>query len=86
MVFYPILTVLFVEQDFKLILLMLVEGLFDLVYRVPVCELPIHEADPAGLLHHLSSVVAGCLAEGLVAVDDRVVDNLCVRQQEACVS
>lgn len=38
------------------------------------------------LLHtHLGSVVAGDLAEALVAVDDWKVDDLSVRQQEAAV-
>lgn len=34
---------------------------------------------------HLRPVVAGDLAEGLVAVHDGEVDDLCVGQQEAAV-
>lgn len=40
---------------------------------------------PARLLHHFGAVVPAHLAERLVAIHDRIVDDLRVRQQEAAV-
>lgn len=40
---------------------------------------------PARLLHDLGPVVAADLAEGLIAVDDREIDDLCVGQKERAV-
>lgn len=42
-------------------------------------------SSPAGFLHDLGAVVATHLAEGFVAVHNRVVDDLRVGQQEAAV-
>lgn len=50
-----------------------------------VRQLAEHEGAPARLLHHLGAVVAGNLAERLVAVHYGVVDYLCVRQKETAV-
>jgi len=40
---------------------------------------------PARLLHDLGPVVAADLAEGLIAVDDREIDDLCVGQKKRAV-
>ncbi len=82
---HALLTVLLVEQDLKLLRLVLVQRGVDLLDGGLVRELAVHEAHPAGLLHHLGPVVARRLAEGLVAVDDGVVNDLGVGQQEARV-
>lgn len=50
-----------------------------------VGHLAVHEAAAGALLHDLRSVVPGDAAEGLAAVDDRVVDDLSIGEQKAAV-
>lgn len=80
-----ILTVFLVEQYLELVVQLMLEHVIDAIDRLLVGELAEHERAAAGLLHHLGAVVAGDLAERLVAVHDREVDDLRVRQQETAI-
>lgn len=77
-----VLTVLFIEQNFELVLLLLFQCDVDLINGALIGQLAVHEAHPTGLLHDLGPVVARGLAKALVAVDDRVIHDLRVRQQK----
>lgn len=50
-----------------------------------VGHLAVHEAAAGALLHDLRPIVPGDAAEGLRAVDDRVVDDLSIGEQKAAV-
>ena len=63
----------------------LLESLVDLGLGVLVGQLAPHERARAALLHELALAVARQLGEALVAIHHRVVDDLCVRQQERIV-
>lgn len=80
-----LLTVLLVEQYLELVVELVLEDVVDPAYRLLVGQLPVHEGTSARLLHDLRPVVAGDLAEGLVAVDYREVHDLGVRQQETAI-
>lgn len=76
---------LLVEQDLEVIHGVVVQVLLHLAYGLLVGEFAVHETAAARLLHHFRSVVAGDFAKTFAAVDDRIVDDLRVRQQKAAV-
>ncbi len=80
-----VLTVFLVEEHLDLDLLLAVERLLDGQHGVLVRQFAVHEATRRALLHYFGTTVAGQLAEAVVAVDDRVVDDARVRQQERAV-
>lgn len=80
------LTVFLVEEDFKLVVELVLEHVVYPGDGLLIRQLSVHEGTPAGLLHNFGAIVAGDLAEGFVAVHDGEVDYLCVGQQEAAVS
>lgn len=80
-----ILTCLLVEENFELFHRVVVQRLFDSGDGVSVGHLSVHETASTRLLHDFGPVVARDLAEGLRAVDDRIVDDLCIGQKETAV-
>ena len=79
------LTVFLVEEDLHLLLGEGLEGHLDRLHGLLVGEVAAHESARAALLHDLGAVVAGQLAETLVAEHDRVVDDPSVRQDEIVI-
>lgn len=79
------LTRLLVEENLELFHRVVVQRLFNPLNGVPVSHLPVHKTAPGALLHDLGPVVSADLAERLRAVDDRVVNDLCICQKETAV-
>ena len=79
------LTRLLVEENLELFHRVVVERLFYSCDGIAVSHLAIHETASARLLHDFGPVVARDLAERLRAVDDRVVDDLCIGQKETAI-
>ena len=79
------LTVFLVEQNLELVVKLVFQDVVNPTDRLLVSQFAIHECAPAGLLHDFRPVVAGNLAEGLVAVNYGEVDDLCVGQKETAV-
>ena len=78
-------SVFFINENFDVFGVVLFEGLVDLGLGVFVSQLAPHERARAALLHELALAVARQLGEALVAIHDRVVDDLRVGQQERIV-
>ena len=61
------------------------EAFFDLGHGIFVGELAVHKTAIAWLLHDLGSRVSRELAEAIIAVDNRIVNDPGVGQHEAAV-
>lgn len=82
---YERLTIFLVKENLKLVVQLMLE---DMVYSTDcllIGKFAEHKGTPAGFLHYFRPVVAGNLAERLVAINYRVVDDLGVRQKETAV-
>ena len=79
------LTVLLVEQYLDLFLLVVLQTRVDPPDRLAIGQLAGHERAVGASLHQLGAAVAAQLAEAVVAVDRRVVDDARVRQHETAV-
>ena len=80
------LTVLFVQQDFELILNMVFECVVQSIDGSFVSQFAVHETDATRLLHYFSSIVARRLTEGLIAIDDGKIHDLSISEDKATVS
>lgn len=60
--------------------MILSECFLDLGFCLVVGELAPHERTGAAFLHQFALTVAGQFDEALIAIDDRVVDDLSIRQ------
>lgn len=76
---------LFVEQNLVAANCVILETLLHLADHLFVCQLAVHKAAAARLLHHLGAIVAGNFAKTLTTVDDRVVDDFGVCKQQTGV-
>lgn len=61
------------------------EAFLDPGDRLFVRQLPVHESAAAGLLHNLGTIIARDFAKAFVAIDNREVDDLSVRQEKTAV-
>ena len=80
-----ILTRLLVEQNLELIDHVIVQCAFQFLHCWLVRFIADHKGAFGRSLHNVRPIVAGHLAEALRTVYDRIVDDLSVGQQEACV-
>lgn len=78
-------TVLFIDENFEVLCMGLVERLNDLLLGLLVSEVAPHERASRALLHDLALVIAREACEALIAVDHWVVDDLRVCQQECVI-
>ena len=76
------LTVFLVQKYLHLLLFQALKGVLQFPDGSLVCQVAVHEAARARLLHHLGPVVARQLAESVIAVDDRVVYDPGIGQDE----
>lgn len=81
-----VLTIFLVQKYLELIVKLMFQNLIYPVNRFFISQFSVHESTSARLLHHFRPVVAGNLAEGLVAIYNREIYNLCVGQKKTAVS
>lgn len=79
------LTVLFVQENFHLHLLVVFQATFNFRDACPISHFAIHESTATRFLHHLGAIVARDLAKRFGAVDDWKVHNLGVGQQKTAI-
>ena len=80
-----LLTVFLVKKNLKLVLLVLVERVFNLLNSLIIREFSVHEAHPTGLLHNFGPVISRSFAEGFIAINNGIIHYLSVRQQKTCI-